>query len=32
VYAALLAEAKAKEVSLNQLWLSKLVAELRAVS
>jgi hypothetical protein len=31
VHAALLAEAKAKGVSLNQLCLSKLVAQLRAV-
>ena len=31
VHAALLAEAKAEGVSLNQLCLSKLVAQLRAV-
>jgi predicted HicB family RNase H-like nuclease len=31
VHAALLAEAKAKGVSFNQLCLSKLVAQLRAV-
>jgi hypothetical protein len=31
VHAALLAEAKAEGVSLNQLYLSKLVAQLRAV-